>query len=166
LRVVTSDSEGENERLKLERQHATDEDTVTHRTWRGHHLIAGDNNREPRVMVGDASQILSNENGTADRYAAAAVVPRHAWNRAVVRLLLAINDGCAAMMAPRSAQQRGVLTDCQKQRDRKNGCSKHGTLGIFKSKSRARDGRGPMRKSAVLGRRAFATGRTCEFCGV
>ena len=132
------DSEGENERSRFGRRRASRIRALARLVWRGRHLITGNDNRVPRVLVRDAAQLLSDEDGAVDSHAPTAVIPRHAWRRAAVGLLMALRHRCAARVAPHFAKQRGVLAYRQQQHDRKDRSSKHGILGTPKGKTWAR----------------------------
>ena len=83
-----------------------------------------------RALVRHAApNVLSHEDGAAERHTPAVVTPRHAWRRAGVLLMAAGSYGLG-WDAPHFAQKHGVLTHAHHQHDRKNSCSKHVKLAI------------------------------------
>jgi hypothetical protein len=109
-----------------------------------------------------APHILADERDRSDRYVVAAVVARNPQGCGLV-LVFAAGRGLARM-APKLAQQPGVLPDCQRKRDGKYSCSKHVMLADVKGKSCASLGEG--RCQGILGfseTRACQRGRPAEF---
>ena len=164
LRRADLDSEGENERPRFERRGASRIRTLARLVWRGRHLVTGNDNCVPRVLVRNAAQVLSDEDDTADSHAPTAVIPRHAWRCAAPGLLMALGHCCAASVAPHPAKERGVLADCQQQHDRNDRCSKHGILAIPKGKTRAIRGQAPMDETPCVLSTSFVRHR--ETCGI
>jgi len=88
-------------------------------------LIPEDHNSVSRVRSGHAAaSLLSKECADAEHDMVAAAVASHA--RGVGRSpVVAAARGGRLQVTPYSAQQRGVLPNCQCQYDRKNCCSEH-----------------------------------------
>jgi hypothetical protein len=141
LRRRDLDSEGANEGSRFYRRPSGIR-TQTEVARRCRHLITRNNNRMARALVRRvAPQVLSHDDGAAERYRPAVVTPRHAWRRADVLLMAAGSCGLDRV-APHLAQQHGLLTHADHQRDRKNKCSKHVELAIRKGKSCANSEQG------------------------
>lgn len=113
---------------------------------------------------GSAPRVFTNEPDRCDDDAGAAVVGAHAWGRRCVVMRAPSGRG---VVTPDFAQQAGVWPYCQRQHDRKEGCSKHVKLAIRKGKSYAsQKGRGSQKILTFSAARRRRTERPAEFSPV
>jgi hypothetical protein len=88
------------------------------------------------VWSSDGAPWVLSEECDAEHRLVATVAPCH--SRGVGRfLMVAAARGGRLLVTPRSAKQRGVRPNCQRQHDRKDKCSKHVMLATVKGKKDA-----------------------------
>jgi len=93
-----------------------------------------------------ATQVFANERDSSERIGAVVVVGQAGRRCGVV-----VTPGGGGLMwiTPRLAQQDSVLSDCQGQRDRHDGCSKHVKLASIEARRTPRDYPGKGLRTAV-----------------